>query len=237
MKKSLITLLVVFIYCSLNGQDMKLISGDWMRIKAEFTDGQRIPRNHEANTLIRYHFTSKEVFNVFPGQTYSMPYTRTNNTLKIGPALKYSIEKYTDKAFTLVEEGEDRPIRYYLIPTDSFQIMGLIKYKYEVVETDTIYTTAPGIEPIFPEGQNEFMKSIIMGFSGKVGFKFTYVVQKDGTIGDVSVISSSNTKQNKRLIKLVEKTSGQWIPASYKGKPIHVRQEATISVQNSPSGY
>jgi hypothetical protein len=120
-----------------------------------------------------------------------------------------------------------------LIPTDSFQVSGRIKYPYEVIGADTIYINKPGIEPIYPKGNNGFMNDIVTGFSQPAGFNFTFVVQKDGTIGDVTIKASSNPKLDKRLIQLVKKTSGKWIPATYRDKPINVRQVSVISVNNN----
>lgn len=204
------------------------MTGDWIRVKAEYMDGGKIPNGNAAYAFVRYHFTKKEAHMVFTENTTPVPYARTGNVLKIGPVLEFNIEAYSKKALTLLELNQPDPIRYYLIPTDSFQVSGRVRYPYEVVGADTIYANAPGIEPIYPPGHNEFIRSIQSGFTQTVGFNFTYVVQKDGTIGDVTINASTNPKVDKRFIQLIKKSSGKWIPATYKGKPINVRQKGRL---------
>jgi hypothetical protein len=232
MKKTFVTLFVALINFSLYSQDFNTMEGDWMRVKVEYKDGEKVPNNNGSRALIRYHFTKKEIYQVIQGSTIPSEYTRTGNVLKIAPIQVFAIEAYTKKALTLVDADGAQPMRYYMIPTDSFQVSGRIKYLNEVVGTDTIYASAPGIEPLYAKGQNEFMKSLMMGFSQTVGFQFSYVVQKDGTIGDVTIKVSTNPKLEKRLIQLVKKTSGKWIPATYKGKPVNVRQSENLSLNN-----
>jgi hypothetical protein len=231
MKKMLATPLFVLINFLTFGQDFNTMTGDWIRVNAEFKDGRKIPGNHTSRVLIRYHFTKKEVYHISPGSTLPSEYVRTGNILKIGPVQTFAIEEYTDKALTLVDNGRE-PIRYFLIPTDSFQISGLFKYPYEVINGDTVYTNRPGIEPIYPKGQNDFMTSIMTGFTQQVAFDFSYVVKKDGTIGDVIINASTNEKLNKRLIQLVKKSSGKWIPGNYKGEPINVLQTEKIALNS-----
>lgn len=224
MKKVLVTLCAAFVCYFATGQDFNTMTGDWIRVRAEFANGDRVPANHHARTLVRYNFTKNQVYQLVGGNTVPTTYTRTGNDLRIGPVMVFSIEEYTDKVLTLV----DSEIRHFLIPTDSFQVSGMIRYPFEIVNSDTIYKSMPGIEPIFPMGGNKFLSDIMSGFSTTVGFNFTYVVQKDGSIGDVIINASINPKTDKRLIQLVKKTSGKWIPATLNGHQISVRQSMSI---------
>ncbi|HOX82990.1 MAG TPA: hypothetical protein PLS08_08160, partial [Chryseolinea sp.] len=214
MKKALATVFVMFTCCALHSQDFNTIVGDWIRVKAEYKDGRKLPNNHHSRIIVRYYFTKKEIYQVSSGITTPCVYTQTGNFLKIEPVLGLIIEEYNDKVLTLVEANEAEPIRYYMIPIDSFQRSGGFKYPFEVIGADTIYANTPGIEPIYPKGNSEFMNGIVTGFTQKVVFNFSYVVQKDGTIGDVTIKASSNPKLDSRLIKLVKKSSGKWIPAT-----------------------
>jgi hypothetical protein len=227
MKKILITFFVAMFYLSASSQDFNTMTGDWIRIKGEYQDGDQLENNNTARAIVRYRFTKKEVFVIFPGNTQPVSYNRTGNRIAIGPVQKFVIEEYTKSALTLVDAEGAKPIRYYMVPTDSFQIKR--KYAFEAIGQDTIYTEGPGIEPIYLKGHNEFMQSLMGGFSQTVGFHFSYIVEKDGSIGDVVVTVSSNPKQDKRLVQLVKKSSGKWIPATYKGKPINVRLNARMS--------
>lgn len=232
MKRTLATLVFLLVCSLLHGQDFNTMTGDWIRVKAEYKDGAKIPDNHGAHLLLRYYFTKKEVYQIYSENTLPCSYTRTGNVFKIAPVQMFAIETYTSKALTLVEADGPDPIRYYLIPTDSFQVSRRSRYSYQVVNNDTIYTNAPGIEPIYPKGENEFTFLIMNGFTEKVGFDFNYVVLKDGTIGDVVINASTNPTLNPRLIKLIKKTSGKWIPATLRGKPINVRQHEAIGLNN-----
>jgi hypothetical protein len=232
MKKTLATLLAVLMCCSLHSQDFNTMSGDWIRLKVEHKNGDRLPNGHSLHALIRYHFTKKEVYIVGAGNTTPLTYVRTGNMLRIGPGQTLIIEDYTETALTLLEAEGNQPVRYYMIPTESFQASGRLRYPYEVINSDTVYSSASGIDPIYT-GKNSFLYDIMAGF-GQVtaGFDFSFVIKKDGTVGDVTINASTNPKQNKRLIQLVKKSSGKWIPATYKGKPINVRPSEKIALNN-----
>jgi len=229
MKAVLIILLTVMSLLTIYGQDSRTMAGDWVRVKAEYQDGSGRPEEIGSRVLVRYHFTNKELHQIFAESTHPGGYTRSGNVLRVEPVQVFRIENYTNTALTLVESGGSHPIRYFFIPLDSFQRSGQIRYRFEVTDNDTIYFIAPGIEPIYPKGQEDFMRSIMTGFTQKAGFNFTYVVQKDGTIGDVTIKASTNPKLNKRLIQLLKKTSGMWLPATYKGRAINVRLNGSIS--------
>jgi hypothetical protein len=228
MKKALAALFVISSYC-VNCQDFNTMAGDWIRVDVEYANGDRVPNGHNARAFVRYHFTKKEVFLV-SGNTLLTSYTRAGNQLRIGPIQSFIIERYSDSNLTLVEAHAADPIRYFLIPTDSFQVSGRLGYPFEVVGTDTVYKAMPGIEPIYPKGHDELNHSIVAGIAQQAAFDFSYVVKKDGTIGDVTVNASTKPKMNKRLIQLIKKSSGKWIPATYKGKSINVRQEDKIAM-------
>lgn len=227
--KELMTIILIGGCLTLNGQDSRTMAGDWIRIKAEYQDGSGSPRETGSRVFVRYHFTNKEPYQIFAESTHPGSYTRSGNILRIEPVHVFKIEDYTTSALTLIETGSSNPIRYFFVPLDSFQRSGHLRYRFEVTNNDTIYSIAPGIEPIYPKGQEEFMRSIMTGITQKVGFNFTYVVQKDGTIGDVTIKASTNPKQNKRLIQLIKKTSGKWIPATNKGQAINVRLNGSFS--------
>lgn len=232
MKKLLATLIIAGIVNPLMAQDFNTMTGDWMRVKVEYRNGAQVPNNHSSRALIRYHFTKKNMFMVVGDNTMTGAYERMGNALQIAPIQKFEIEEYSNHSLVLVDAGRNDAIRYYMIPTDSFQISGMWKYSYKVMETDTVYESAPGITPIYTKGYNDFMNTIMMGFREKVGFDYSYVVMKDGTIGDVTINASTNPKLNKRLTQLVKKSSGKWLPASYKGKPINVQINGKVSLNN-----
>lgn len=228
--KVLPTVLFIFLCTAIQAQNFNTMTGDWIRVQAEYADGQRLPNNHYARVYQRYRFTKDEVYQVIGNTVLPSSYTRTGNDLKIGPAQRFMIEEYTDKSLRLVEAQGNDPARFYLIPIDSFQRMGFFKYAYTVVNADTIYTMNVGIEPIYPKGSMELLEEIMQGFTVSVSFEYSYVVRKDGTIGEVEVLFTTNDKRNKRLIQMVQKSSGKWIPATWRGKAIDVKITSKMGV-------
>ncbi|HEY0652691.1 MAG TPA: hypothetical protein VGD65_06165 [Chryseosolibacter sp.] len=227
-KKTLAALLLCLFFYSANAQDFATVAGDWIRVRAEYQDGEQLPRNHGSRIFVRYVFTGKELYLVFPGSTIVTTYSRAGNHLKIAPVQEFIIEQYTESEITLLDATGDDPIRYHLIPTHVFQTNGTVKYSHEVVNADTVYANAHGIEPIYKKGNQAFMMELMSGFTQEVGFNFSYVVQKDGTIGDITINASTNPKLDKRLTQLIRKSSGKWIPATYKGQPINVRLKESV---------
>jgi len=233
MKASLAAFCFLLVVSSISAQNFNTMTGDWMRVKAEFQDGGKLPRNHDANFLQRYSFTEDQVYLIAGNNTLPSKYTRTGGILNIALIQTYVIEKYDNKTLTILEGEGDASIRYYLIPLDSFTRSGMVRYNYTVSNADTIYTSTVGIEPIYPKGtmilMNELMKSLAVT---NVGFEYTYVVKKDGTIGEIEILVSSDPKKNKRLIQAVKQSSGKWIPGTLRGKPIHVKLKEKFTLTN-----
>lgn len=47
--------------------------------------------------------------------------------------------------------------------------------------------------------------------------KFSFVVDKDGKVSDIEIISGENEKLNNAIIKVIKSTKNKWLPASYDG--------------------
>jgi hypothetical protein len=231
MCKPLLSLVILlWLRAPLVAQESGSLSGDWMRVKAEFRDGRQLPGNHHARVIQRYYFVKDKVYLIVGGQTNPSSFSVAGGTLQIGPAQTFEIEHYADEELVLLERGEG--VRQILIPRDSFTISGIVKYTYVVQDPDTIYTVRTGIEPVYADGHREFMRTIQEGFTAvkAAAFTFTYVVLKDGSIGEVEVTKSTNEKLNKILVKQVKRTSRKWIPATLNGKPINVQMSGNISL-------
>ena len=69
---------------------------------------------------------------------------------------------------------------------------------------------------------------MLAGITETAAFTFDYVVQKDGTIGEVIINTSTNPSLNKRFIQQVKKTSGSWTPGTIRGKPVSVKCSANV---------
>jgi hypothetical protein len=224
----------LFIFTQLVAQSSEPLTGDWMRVTATRADGRELPFDHPSRTIQRYYFLKDKVLVVMGSSTTPMEYSLTGNQLKLGPVQTFTVEKKSEREMTFMEAKNS--IRYYFIPTDSFTVSGIVKYPLTISASDTIYTNTIGIEPLYPQGTMAFMKYIMEGFgSVEVSFEFTYVVQKDGTIGEVQVPVSTNEKMNKRLIQLIKKSSGKWIPGAMHGKPLNVKMKGNLSLTRSRS--
>lgn len=225
------TFLLIIIFTSVYfiglAQSPSAITGDWILTDVMYSDGsQLLPADRETRTLKRYYFINNKVFVVLGNTTFPMDYTRAGNELRLGPVQTFTIEQYSDKALILLEVKKDRKAeRYFFIPVDSFTVSDIWKYQHTTLNTDTVYTTAPGISPIYLlEDKMTFMDFVSQGlgyFSPPL--EFSFVVKKDGTIGAVEILSTSSEKLKSRLTKVIMKTSGKWVPGAIKGKPVNVK--------------
>lgn len=223
---------VLFMHTVTTAQNPGKLAGDWMRITATYSNGSELPYNHPARVFQRYVFYNNKALVVMGNSTTPMDYTLTANQLKLGPVQTFVVEAWasTGSAEMKLLDAKNS-VRYYFIPTDSFTVSGVMDYPFTVTGPDTVYTSTPGIEPVYTEGSMSLMKYIRQGFASVKGtLEFTVVVRKDGTVGDVEITLSTNEKLNKQLIKIVKKTSGKWIPGSIGGKPVHVKAPLNITM-------
>jgi hypothetical protein len=218
------------LFCSYSvAQTITPITGDWIRVKAEYADGSPLSRNHPATTYLRYNFKKPKCYTVVSNLFEEREYLHTGNTLRFGKFLDYVVEQSVDTSLILSEprtSGAVTPIRYYFIPTKKFTASKKNTYPYTVTEADTIYTRNAGIEPIYTDGNfGGFNGYLLQKFSGvkAIAFEFTFVVLKDGSIGDVTISSSTDEKKNKKLIQVIKQTSGKWLSARIAEQAVNVR--------------
>ncbi len=83
----------------------------------------------------------------------------------------------------------------------------------------------------FPEGFEVFKKLIMKNFDtskvkykmkGKISTVITFVVQKDGSLGDFSV-SGENTQFNEEALKAISRINIKWKPALINNNPARQR--------------
>lgn len=209
-----------------------------MRVKAQYSDGASIPRNHPANFPMRYRLEKNKVYIVFSNFQEERDYSVTGNKLALTPLPIYLIEKFTNKELLLTETrvtGATSPIRHFFIPTDSFTLSRKNSYQFTATENDTTYDSSLGIEPLFKGHPNGLLNYLMEKFMNEkaLAVKFTVVILKDGSVGNVEIISTINDKQNKRLIQTIQKTSGKWIPAHLGKRLIKVKTLYTFNMGSS----
>lgn len=93
-----------------------------------------------------------------------------------------------------------------------------------------------GVKPLFPGGNNEFMKYIAKnftapeegGYSGVV--KVSFVIEMDGSIGDVKVIKDIGGGIGDEAKRVVLK-SPKWTPGQNMGEVVRVLYELPITIR------
>lgn len=199
--------------------------GDWTRARAEFIDGSELPGNHYAKQPQRFYFMKNKAVSFQGCMTTNVEYKLEGNKLHMA-LQSYTVESVTKNEIRLLETQAAYPARYILIPSDSFTLTAKFRYTVNPQTADTVYTSAPGIEPYYKH--ESFVAAVLMGINEGASFTFDYVVQKDGTIGEVTITSSTNQALNKRFIQTVKKTSGSWKPGAIGGKPVSVKCSANV---------
>jgi protein TonB len=92
-------------------------------------------------------------------------------------------------------------------------------------------------KPIFPGGNNEFIKFVGKNFkvpdvediSGLV--KVTFIIEINGTISEIKVLQDvghGSAEEIKRVLKL----SPQWTPGDQLGKPVRVLFTLPVTIRN-----
>jgi len=199
--------------------------GDWTRAHAEFIDGSELPGNYYATQPQRFYFIKNKVITFQSCLTNYADYKLDGNKLQMG-LQNFTVESVTNKELRLLETQTTYAVRHILIPSDSFTITRNFHYTVNRETADTVYTSTAGIEPLFKK--DSFVQAVLAGITETVSFTFDYVVQKDGTIGEVTIITSTNPSLNKRFIQQVKKTSGNWTPGTIRGKPVNVKCSANV---------
>ena len=171
------------------------------------------------------------------------PFTYQGGVFTMGSFQKFIVEKSSDEELVLLETGDLQgrtPIRYTFTPTSQYTLKMKSKYAFALEGIDTIYTEAKGIEPIYREGSsNGFKKALMEQLVGSkaLAVEYSFVVKNDGTIGNVEIISTTDPKKNKKLIKAVQQTSGDWIPAKLGERAINVKVSDSFSLSAVQTGY
>jgi tetratricopeptide (TPR) repeat protein len=197
------------------------LSGDWTLAGAEVMDGRKIG-NYPPQ---RFIFTKNQIVTFDGFMENRIGYALHGNKLQIGVQV-FTVESMSNREIRLVETETANPVRQIFVPTDSFTIAKKFQYTVNRETSDTVYTVSPGIEPQYKK--ENFMQDAFHMITQEVGFSFEFVVQKDGTVSDVKILTSSNEAQNKRFIQNLIKTSGSWIPGKIRGKPVSVKCETSM---------
>ncbi len=102
-----------------------------------------------------------------------------------------------------------------------------------VAKIDTTKWIPVDVEPQFPGGIFKFMEYVqrnekTQGNNGKVWVSF--VVEKDGSLSDITVTKSLSESADKEAVRLLTK-SPKWLPGMAESKPCRVRFKLPIIFQ------
>lgn len=123
-----------------------------------------------------------------------------------------------------------------VVPTDEPITYEPVVTGPEVIEEDPIISFAEKA-PLFPGGQKAMMEYLMknikypaicqeMGIQGRVVVGF--VVNKDGSIQDVTVLSSVNEKLDAEAIRVV-KSMPAWTPGEMQGQKVRTRFQLPVT--------
>lgn len=89
--------------------------------------------------------------------------------------------------------------------------------------------------PVFEGGEQAMFRFVMSNIKlpknpPKGTVVLSYVVEKDGAIADVQVVSGLSPTVNAACIKAVEKMSGKWVPGTQNGKKVPVRFTMPINI-------
>lgn len=90
-------------------------------------------------------------------------------------------------------------------------------YQPDVVEPKFIHPTMSAMSKIFSDFKFPQYK--------KGGFVVRFVITKQGKMEGLRMVASSDPKYDNRLIDAVEKTKGNWLPATYQGELVNCEVE------------
>lgn len=92
---------------------------------------------------------------------------------------------------------------------------------------------APRTEPEFPGGKAAFLNYMRLGLEeinpkrGKVIMSF--VVEKDGSLGNIEILEGKSKKTNARIIELLNNCL-KWKPGTLNGEPVRVGFRIPITI-------
>jgi len=235
MKQIILSFLVILFFVTARSQNKPSIQKSWIKTKVENLSNGPI----EPDTLYtRYTFTKSDLkFSFNPAwDDYKQTWALNGNALTIGFD-NYRIEELTDTSLVYALDGFRR-FRFlaeeYLSESDKF-LDSIGEYKGKA-----LYKANKIITPRYKKEslRNEIGKSL-EGYSIKKGvyFSATYVITEEGRVENVQIVNGITDGFNNAFIKQLVKTSKDWRPAAYKGKPIQTQMLYEIKYLNSIIPY
>jgi hypothetical protein len=188
---------------------------------------------------MRYTFEKSKVYiSFYPAwETYTLDWSVTGNFVTIGFAT-YNIEELTDTSLTIMQEGFTR-IKFLteeylnskennLIPAG--EVNGKPFYKANKIVTPRYEKKASLYDVLKKNTDGYNMKK-------EAYFLLTFVISEEGKVENVKVEQSIAEGFDAEVIKNLMKTSKDWKPAIYKGKPVATQMQFDIKYLKSASPF
>lgn len=205
-------------------QSKPAIKKSWIKWSSENLTGAQ---NTPDTLYTRYTFNSQEVIiSFYPGwdEEHVFAWQRNNSILTIGSgglATDYTIEELTDSSLIIAAKGFRR-IKFmaedYLSSKE--------EYLHSIGEFNgkPLYEANWYITPRYKKGVS-LSKELnnIHDYSRKAYFKAIFIVDEEGKVQNVQVVSSITKAIDDDLVEYIKKTSKRWRPAMFKGKPVQTQ--------------
>lgn len=220
-------ILFLFVLMLLNtldssSQNKKLIQGAWVRYDTENLSGKVTGPD---TLYTRYCFDKSSLYvSFYPGwDDYKLNWTLKENDLTIGFDT-YKIEALTDSTLTIALEGFRR-VKFwaenYLCQQEKYLIL------LDSFNNAPVYKANNYITPRYANHvsfQHAIGKALEQeNIKRAAYFMATFIVTDKGKIENVRVVNGINSEFDTDVVNFIKKTSGNWIPANFKGVPIQTQ--------------
>lgn len=224
IKQPLLFILVNLITLISFSQNQKKIQRSW--IKTTVTKlALKEPETDTDTTYTRYTFDRSNLYISFnpAWDTYKQEWSIDGNQLTIGFD-RYTIEALTDTSLTIALAGFRRVeflSEEYLNSQDR-NLISLGEFKGK-----PLYQANNFITPRYSKRtslRDEIQKGLEISNVRQVTiFLMTYIITEEGKIENIQLVKGIAPEYDRTIMEQLQKTSGRWKPATFKGKPIQTQ--------------
>ena len=232
MKQLKIYTIFTFISFSVVGQKKNLIHRDWIKVSIENFSNKLAGKD---SMYLRYSFTRSGLrISLNPGwNDHKLDWTQNGDNLKIGYDT-YKIEKLDDTSLVIFLDGFRR------LKFQSEEFLSSNKAHLDSIgqyNGKTLFKGNNFITPRYKSDEsfwNHVQKSLkTFSIRQATHFLATFVVTEEGKVENIVVHKSIMETFDDTVRKCILKTSGNWIPARFKGLPIQTQMTYEIKYLDS----
>jgi hypothetical protein len=236
MKHQFLFVVIVLLTVKLSAQNQKKIQRSWIKTSIENLSNTPI----EPDTLYTRYTFEKSSLNIsfYPGwDDYKQTWSVNNDNVTIGFDT-YKIETLTDTTLTISLDGFRR-LKFVVEESLTNQKGNLDSIG--VYNGKPLYKANQFVNPRFI-GKGVF-RNIIQknteGYNIKKASYFlaTFIVNVEGKVENVKIVRGITEGFDNEIAKQLTKTSKDWRPAYFQGKPIQTEMSYEIKYLNSLTPY